>query len=498
MEENTNKAKKVINFILGKLPKLTIPEVIVLVLAFGFYLFWASLITVDSPPATSGNDEWMRFMIPDYIYQFNRLPTGFDPEVIYERGGWSYAFYPQFLGPILSAFFMHLASLFRTGSFVLIFAARMTSVLAGIVTVFFVNRTLRVFTGNKMISLLGMILIAFWPQFAFLSGYINNDIIPVAGVSIMCYAVAVSHRDTWTKKSSATLAIGMSICLLSYLNSAGFVLAFGIYFLISNYLDIKKKQIEWKAFWKRFTIVFVIVAILWFPFLIRNAIIYDGDMLGMRSFNAAKTEWEQNESMNWAYENARAWSEDYDIEWHDGLVYEWVSIFTFFEYRGGYFDAGHPHEGNLVELFQDSRWRQLTTRSFVTNLYFAYVAYFPVWLYIIYGALLATPLLGISRIRKLDIKQKGFMGTCLLGSFITIGLWLYYNLYIDSQPQGRYFITVLVPLIFGMAIGIHTAVKKLPQKAQRIAMGVMISGYMGLLAYVFGEFLRLRFIIYPS
>ena len=482
--------------ILSKLPKLTKFEMLVLVLALGFYLFWASIMTVDHPPATSGNDEWMRYMLPDFIFQFNRLPTGFDPEVIYGRGGWSYAFYPQFLGPILSAFFMHLAGLIRTGPFVMIFAARMTSVLAGITTVFFVNRTLRVLTGNEKASLLGMIFIAFWPQFAFLSSYINNDIIAVAGVSIMCYAVARSYRDTWTIKSSVTLAIGMVICLLSYLNSSGFVLAFGLYFLISNFIDIKKKQIEWKAFWKRFVIIFVIVAMLWFPFLIRNAVLYEGDFLGMRAFNEAKTEWEQNESMNWAYENARAWSEDFDIPWHDGLVFEWVALFTFFEYRGGYFDAGHPFEGTLLELFQYHRWRQITTRSFVTNLYFAYVAYFPRWLYMLYGGFFATSLLAILSIKKLDVKQRWFVGSCLLGTAITLGLWLYYNMYIDIQPQGRYFFTATVPLVMAMAIGIDAVIQKLSQKKQRIAMALVMASYMGLLAYVFGEFLRLRFMIY--
>jgi len=482
--------------ILKKLPKLTKLEVLVLVLALGFYMFWASIMTVDHPPATSGNDEWMRFMLPDFIFQFNRLPTGFDPEVIYGRGGWSYAFYPQFLGPILSAFFMHLASLIRTGPFVMIFAARMTSVLAGITTVFFVNRTLRVFTGNEKVSLLGMILIAFWPQLAFLSSYINNDIIAVAGVSIMCYAVARSYRETWTIKSSITLAIGMVICLLSYLNSSGFVLAFGLYFLISNFIDIKKKQIEWKTFWKGFVIIFVIVAMLWFPFLIRNAVLYDGDFLGMRAFNEAKTQWEQNESMNWAYENARAWSEDFDIPWHDGLVFEWVALFTFFEYRGGYFDAGHPFEGTLLELFQYHRWRQITTRSFVTNLYFAYVAYFPRWLYMLYSGFFASSLLAILSIKKLDIKQRWFVGSCLLGTVITLGLWLYYNMYIDIQPQGRYFFTATVPLVMAMAIGIDTVIQKLSQRKQTVVFYSVIISYMGLLAYVFGEFLRLRFIIY--
>ena len=486
MQDNSKK-KKIKEVIWSKIPKFTVLEMIVLLLALGLYLYWATLTTFEGPRV--GNDERLRLLLPNFIYTYGRLPTGFDPEAIYDYGGWSYAFYPQFLGPILSAFFMHLASLIRTGPFVMVFAARMTSVLAGITTVFFVNRTLRVLTNNNVkISLLGMSLAAFWPQLGFLSSYTNNDIIAVAGVAIMCYAVAVSIRDTWTVKSSVTLAIGMAVCLLSYLNSAGFVLAFGIYFLVSNFIDIKKLQIDWKRFWKRFAIVFAIVALLWFPFLIRNAVLYDGDILGIRSFQEAKTEWEQNEGINWAYGRARAWSEEHDIPWHDGLVFEWVTHFTHFGYRGDYIEAGYPFQGNLIELFQVHRWRQVTTRSFVTTLYFAYTAYFSRWLYVIYGILMATVLIGILRIKQLNLKQRWFVGACLLGAAITIGLWLYYNLYIDDQPQGRYFFTIVPPLVTGMALGIHTAIQRLPGKWQTAVIGSVIIGYMGLFGYVFGTF----------
>ena len=476
--------------ILERLPKLTVPEAMVLFLALGFYLFWASRITFDYT-IISAPDERLRFMLPDFIFRYNRLPTGYDPEAIYRMGNWSYAFYPQWLGPILSAFFMNVASLIRSGPFVLVFAARLTSVLAGVTTVFFVNRTLRILTKNEKISLLGMALVAFWPQFAFLSSYVNNDIIPVAGISIMCYAVAVSLQDKWTLKSSLTLGIGKVICLLSYLNSAGFVLAFGLYFLVSNAIDIRKKQIEWKEFRKCFMAVFLVVAILWFPFLIRNAVLYEGDILGIASFNRAMVEWEQNESMAWAYENARIWSYFHDEPWDEGTVLRWVETWTHFQYRDGYLTAGNPYEGTLFDLLRNRLWVETTVKSFITTIFFAYTRSLPRYIYVPYLLLMLTPLLGLLRIGRLKAKEMTFFATCIFGAGVTVGIFLYYNLYTDMQSQGRYLITILVPLVIGATLGMNVFLEKLPEGLKKLIVYSGVIGSAGMLLIILRAFMRL-------
>ena len=493
MEKNMKTLqKRVDERLLKKLPSLTIYEIIVLLLALGLYLYWASRITFDYT-ITSAPDERMRFLLPEFIFNHNRLPSGYDPEVIYRMGNWSYAFYPQWIGPIFSAFFMQMASLIRSGPFVLVFAARLTSVLAGVTTVFFVNRTLRVLTKDKTISLLGMALVAFWPQFAFLSSYVNNDIIAVAGVSIMCYALAVSLREKWTIKSSFTLGIGMAVCLLSYLNSAGFVLAFGLYFLVSNIIDIKKKQTDKKAFRQCFITVFLVVAILWFPFLVRNGVLYEGDVLGMSSFNAVMVEWEQNESMAWAETNAWYWSFYHDIPWDENTVFRWIEEWTHFQYRGGYLSAGNPYGGTLFELLGERTWVRNTVQSFITTIYFAYTRHFPRVVYFPYLLLMATPLLGLLEIKKLKTKEICFLVSCIFGSIITISLFLYYNLTTDMQSQGRYLMTILPPLMIGAALGIGTLFEK-TIKAEGLKKGLVYSGVviqMGMALMVLREFMRL-------
>ena len=480
--------------ILNKLYELTEAETLILFLALALYLLWASQVTFDRA-GSSAPDERMRFLLPYFIYLYNRLPTGFDPEVIYGIGGWSYAFYPQFLGPIVSAFFMNLTHFirgFNTENILhLVYAARMTSVLSGITTVFFVNRTLRVLTENERVSLLGMALLAFWPQFAFLSSYINNDIISLAGISIMCYGTALSIKEQWTIKNAVILGIGMVICLLSYPFSYGFVLMFGVYFLISNGIDIKEKRMEWKAFWKGFATVFIIVAVMCLPFLARNALLYDGDIFGINSFNEAREEWEQTESMNWAYENARYWNETRDVPWNDGIVFEWIESRTTFVYRGGYISTGNPYPGTLLELFQDRTWMERTGKTAVTTTYFVFRDPFPDYFYYFYMILLVIPLLAITQLKKLEIKEKCFFAILLVGSLITVALFLYSTMTRDAQPQGRYFISVLIPLVMANAISLGVILNPFSLRVQKLVVFSMIAIYGSLLFLVLREFMMI-------
>ncbi len=72
------------------------------------YLAWAKTIPFDGAP-----DEYLRYKIPMFIYKHGHLPTGYDTETLFDRGGnWSYGFYSQFLAPLFSALFMKVTSLF--------------------------------------------------------------------------------------------------------------------------------------------------------------------------------------------------------------------------------------------------------------------------------------------------------------------------------------------------------------------------------------------------
>src|SRR5699024_8782905 len=209
-------------------------------------------------------------------------------------GNWSYAFYPQMLGGMLSAFFMKLSAIFTTKYLVL--AARLTSVLAGVVTVAFVGLTLYKIKKDFRLTIFGMLLIAFVPQFTYLSSYVNNDVIAVCGVSVIMYALysGCSTGEHWDVRKTILLALGMIICTLGYLNSMGFVLIGGLCFLFSLYRQHKADRISKKQAVTLALALILIVTVVCFPFYLRNALIYHGDLFGMKTFHAQYVKWLQH------------------------------------------------------------------------------------------------------------------------------------------------------------------------------------------------------------
>ena len=103
----------------------------ILVLLFGFYLLWAV-----TQPFNSAPDEYMRYQIPEFIYQHGTLPNGGDPSIRNPIWGISYAFTP-ILSYIISAGFMKMTSLFTTDPFALLMSARMVSILCCVGFAFF-------------------------------------------------------------------------------------------------------------------------------------------------------------------------------------------------------------------------------------------------------------------------------------------------------------------------------------------------------------------------
>ena len=116
--------------------KLTWGEWAFVLFCFLFYLSW-SLVQ----PYTYGPDEEMRFQIPEFIYLYGSLPNGFDERLISPNWGFSYAFYPCWLGPLCSALFMKITSIFSQDFFHLLCAARFTSVISGALTVYFAMKS---------------------------------------------------------------------------------------------------------------------------------------------------------------------------------------------------------------------------------------------------------------------------------------------------------------------------------------------------------------------
>lgn len=400
-----------------------------------YYLYWAAHLQFNVNP-----DELMRYLLPKYIYKHNSLPSGYTKEVIYHLGNWSYAFYPQWLGSIVSMVFMKLVAIFSTSSQILIFGARLTSVLFGVITSIFVGLSLKELTNDKLIVVAGMSLMGLLPQFTYLSSYVNNDIIAVAGVAIIFYASLVATKKNWNIKNASLLAIGMIICLLGYMNSYGFVLAGGSYFLFSVISQVRQGLLSSKKAGILFVIIACLVVSCVVPFLVRNYLLYNGDFLGMSTF--------RSEYQSWLSDG--------------GQVLQ------------------HPYLNNHrgVELMFDSEFWELTWHSSIGIFGYFTVVLKPIY-YTYYLLMLFSGGIGVLLNRRKDIV---FLDTTLkwsmiVGSMVTFVLFLYYTLKVDTQPQGRYIMSIAPFLMIIVTLGLFRLVESI-SKHHRLCFGMLVLIYV--------------------
>jgi len=404
-------------------------KIVFIIGVFVWLSSWALHITTDLSSASSGPDEQLRMLIPDYIYEHHQLPTGYDQEAIYERGNWSYAFYPQMLGAIVSSIFMSLIGIFNTSTEALIFGARLSSVVFGTATVYVFGLIIRKLfdkrAHSEMYSYVAMIILAFWPQFSFLSSYINNDIVALFGVTLISYAVILGLRDKWNRTNSILLGFGFAVCLLGYTNSYGFVLVGTILFLIT--LLSQRSNLGTKKVVRSVLLVGIVPILIAGPFFVRNIVLYDGDVLGLATFKERTTEWEREN-------NQRLQS-------------------TYTQATGG----------GLLSFAKDRKYWSLQRESFTGK--FGYMTIEPRdGQLVAYGSLVGVGTLGLLLLCIRTLKNKElkrykneilFATFLIVGSVITFALSIYYTLKIDIQPQGRYIIYLLIPLLIAAVAGIR-------------------------------------------
>lgn len=436
--------------------------VLVLFLAFAaiWFSFWVFYISIIPASPYGGPDEGLRYLIPQFIFENGRLPTGYDAATIHSMGNWSYAFYPQFLGALVSVLFMSVVSVFNHTPEALVFAARMASVVFGLVTVLFVGKSVeKLFKENdnaKVFSFIAMGLAVAWPQVAFLSAYVNNDIIALSGVSIILYACIAGYKDYWNVTNISVLAAGIVVCLLGYINSYGFVLFGGLFFLISLWWQVDTK----KHFFKLFGLVAGIVLVLAGPLFVRNAIIYNGDVFGISSF--------REETLKWESETGKEAQRSYAEISGRGLP----RLVGDEGYRQAQLNSAIARFGKMTVAPEDKYMN--IYKSFVIIGVIGFV-----WM------LLDTLIYSIRSGRKLKdlrttiVRRKAIilLMICISAACVTtLGLSLYYSLMIDFQPQGRYIIYLLVPIIIASLSGFHYLIEKIIVKKYRTPITVFLVG----------------------
>ena len=388
---------------------------------FGYYLIWTI-----SQPYNSCPDEKMKWDICKYIAEHNSIPDGRDESIRDSIWGISYAFQP-ILTYMICAVFVKIASIFTTQQFVLVVAARLVSTISMTLTIYFVIRIAnKLFKDKGIYKYLFIIFIAFQPITAFLASYINNDSTAILAISMIIYLWILGLESNWKIKHCILLGGAVGFCALTYYNAYGYILCSVLICLSSAVLNkMGAKEIAKKALIVA-SVAFA-VAGWWF---VRNAIIYDGDILGTKT---------QNEYGN-----------KYALE----------------QYKPSVRKTPENSNESIWHMLDEDAWANTTAKSFVgifgyhsilmsNKIYYSYLG---LWLIGGLGCLLKFKDLFIY---KKEEKSKYILNYIfVIAIIIPILLSIIYSYTSDFQPQGRYIMGIIIPFVYFVVNGIQTMLEK--------------------------------------
>ena len=335
---------------------------------------------------------------------------------------------------MICAMFMKIASIFTTNQFALVVSARLVSTISMTLSIYFVIKIAdKLFKDKEKYKYLFISIIAFQPITAFLASYINNDSTAMLATTMIIYLWILGLESNWKTKYCVLLGLAIGFCALTYYNAYGYILCSVIICLISTVSNkVKVKDIMQKAI--IVSLVAFAVAGWWF---VRNAIIYDGDILGTRT---------QNE-----------YGDKYAME----------------NYKPSTRKTPQNRGESLWHMLYDDKWIKIVIRSFVGIFGYhsiimsnkIYYLYFLIWLIGGIGCILKFKELFFY---KREEKNKYLLNYIfVIALIIPIVLSIIYSYTSDFQPQGRYIMGIIVPFTYFVVTGIETVLEKFI-KSQRM------------------------------
>lgn len=397
------------------------------IFAFCLFFMWSAKL-----PINEGPDEVMKYDICKYIVKYGKLPHGGDPAVRNAFWGISYGFTP-ILSYIVSAVFIKAASLLTGSLFAFYVAARFTSVLCCTGMVIFVIKIADRLFDDKWVRWSFITAVTMLPQVVFIGSYINNDSLALLSISIIIYAWLIGQESRWNAKSCILLAVGIGLCALSYYNAYGFILTSMILFIAWHIMNKNEQgRIDFKSFWKKAGLISGIVILMAGWWFIRSAVIYDGDFLGLSTTNM--------------------YAEKYAI---DRLK-----------------PANLPTPVNLGQSLQfmlfERGWLRTTVKSFI-GVFGGLNIYMPGRFYKLYYLVAGLGIIGLLcrmvhnfryRQPEKDRQKVIFTTVMILNIIIPVFLSAYYSYSSDFQPQGRYIMPALIPIMYFLTLGLHWLVQR--------------------------------------
>lgn len=462
--------------------KPMLPELLFLAAIFVFLFLWAAVQPFDTSP-----DERMRYDIVKYLVEYGKLPHGGDPAIRDANWGISYAFNP-ILAYMIMAVFVKVAGFFTDQLQTLVMAARLVNILLGCATAFLLLRMggylFRRRGQRWLFAALSMLL----PETLFIFSYVNSDGLALFSTVLILLFWVRAMKGSWTWKNCAGLAVGISICALSYYNAYGVILAsvffFGLDILVfrgRQYQKGEKKSSRAVFLFQRGLVIAAIAAALAGWWFLRSYVIYDGDILGMKTSAMY--------SQMYAVEELKP-SNRYIIA-DTGMTVRDMLFFV---------------PGNW-----EHNWLLTVAVSFVGT--FGYMDVFmPYWLskcyFLVFGLGLAGVLFTFRRtffpyirtswtmkkqigdqtlkIRctqsQKEFRVKSLFHICLaLTAVIPMGLLIYYAYYSDFQAQGRYLLPGLPALMYFVTLGLGNLLEKIVKKERTrqwvcLALCVLLAG----------------------
>ncbi len=405
---------------------------------FFLYFAWSCVLPIDQAP-----DEATRLGIPFYIAQNGTLPSGFEESLRNQIWGISYAFTP-YGSSLLSAVFVKAAMLLGAGDVTQVVAARLSSCIFGSLTVLVLMLICAELEFDRLTTAVAGAVLGFLPQFAFLSSYLNNDIFSAFCTAMVVLGWIRGFRRGWDVGSCAFLGAAIGLLSLSYYFAYGLIpISIFVFFASARRLGL-----SWGGCFRRAGIVFVVAFAIGGWFFVRNALIYSGDFLGMRSYSECAELYAQQE---------------YKPSVHQTL-----------KMSGELF---------MSPLF-DSTWLWMTLRSCIA--YFGYMAY-PIAevLYLPVIALccaaLALPaiLRGglVPKSRHGRLRDGRFADNLLVIALVAaivfpIVFSAYRSWATDWQPQGRYIVSAWIAVAVLWAWGFDCLIRRIGPSVLRRALVV--------------------------
>lgn len=395
--------------------RITKNDKIFILICFFVYFIWAISFPFDSAP-----DEYGRYLIPSYIYNHHSLPNSGTLETMIPLWGFSYAAYP-YLMSIFSSIIMFIVGIFNDSSTMLYIAARMSSVIVATINAYYAIKLGKIVFKSKQAQLVCTTIIALLPQIVYLSSYHNNDILGLCMTTAIIYYWFEGVNTQWSFRTCIPFGICLGICLLSYYNAYGVLLA-SLFVYFGSFIV---KRNEWQLSLKEITIRTLILGILivliagwWFVF----AYIYNnGDFLGLNITkqygNIYAVDYLKPVNKSFPLKEGMSLFEMlFDNEWIKSTYYSLIGVFS--------------HMSILLDEY-------------------IYIIILAVFCLSIIGCLI-----GVNKniFSKMNII---YIFSCIIVVFVPVILSIYRSYTFDFQAQGRYIITIIpvVALIFGIGLG---------------------------------------------